>query len=314
MSKLIITRLISAVGIFIVLSMLIFLIIYMVPGSAAVTMLEEAATQENIARLEEEMGLNDPLPQQYLRWASGVLKGDFGMSFLKGRPVAEILLDKLPVTLQLLFGALVISIVLGLTNGIVAALKPGSLLDRFTVMFSTLGIAIPNFWLAVLLAAFFGVKLGILPVFGFVPFREDPLQWLKFIILPWMSLGIVSAALVARQMRSAMIEALNSDFVRSARGTGIPEFQLVVRHGIKNAMIPVITVIGFQVPVIIGQTLIVELVFATPGIGSIMIQSVLDQDLPVVQGVLMVLATFVIISNLIVDISYGWLNPKVRIT
>jgi peptide/nickel transport system permease protein len=313
MIRLILTRLISSVGIFIALSVLIFLLLYLVPGSVAVIMLDDAATPENIAKLEAELGLDDPLPTQYTRWMVNVSKGDFGTSFLTNRPVKESIIEKLPVTIWLLIGALVIAVVFGLSIGILASLKPGSLLDRGAVILVTLGISIPNFWLAVLLSMLFAVKLGWLPVFGYTPITEDPVKWFKCMLMPWFSLGIVSSTLIARQMRGAMIEVLNTDFVRAARASGVPEHWVVISNGIKNAMIPVITVIGFQIPVIIGGALIVELVFATPGLGSLTIQSVLDQDLPMVQAVLMVMASLVILTNLVVDISYGWLNPKVRV-
>ena len=313
MIRLILTRLISSVGIFIALSLLIFLLLYLVPGSVAVIMLDDAATPENIAKLEAELGLDDPLPTQYTRWMVNVSKGDFGTSFLTNQPVKESIIEKLPVTIWLLIGALVIAVVFGLSIGILASLKPGSLLDRGAVILVTLGISIPNFWLAVLLSMLFAVKLGWLPVFGYTPIADDPIQWFKSMLMPWFSLGIVSSTLIARQMRGAMIEVLNTDYVRAARASGVPEHWVVISNGIKNAMIPVITVIGFQIPVIIGGALIVELVFATPGLGSLTIQSVLDQDLPIVQAVLMVMASLVILTNLVVDISYGWLNPKVRV-
>ncbi|RLB98531.1 MAG: ABC transporter permease [Deltaproteobacteria bacterium] len=313
MIRLILTRLISSVGIFIALSILIFLLMYLVPGSVAVIILDDAATPENIAKLEAELGLDDPLPTQYARWIVNVSKGDFGTSFLNGRPVRDDIIEKFPVTLWLLIGALVIAVVFGLSVGILASLKPGSLLDRSSVLLVTLGISIPNFWLAVLLSMLFAVKLGWLPVFGYTPITEDPILWFKSMLLPWFSLGIVSSTLIARQMRGAMIEVLNTDYVRAARASGIPEHWVVISNGIKNAMIPVITVIGFQVPVIIGGSLIIELVFATPGLGSLTIQSVLDQDLPIVQAVLMVMASLVILTNLVIDISYGWLNPKMRV-
>jgi len=286
---------------------------YLVPGSVAVIILDDAATPENIAKLEAELGLDDPLPTQYARWIVNVSKGDFGTSFLNGRPVRDDIIEKFPVTLWLLIGALVIAVVFGLSVGILASLKPGSLLDRSSVLLVTLGISIPNFWLAVLLSMLFAVKLGWLPVFGYTPITEDPILWFKSMLLPWFSLGIVSSTLIARQMRGAMIEVLNTDYVRAARASGIPEHWVVISNGIKNAMIPVITVIGFQVPVIIGGSLIIELVFATPGLGSLTIQSVLDQDLPIVQAVLMVMASLVILTNLVIDISYGWLNPKMRV-
>ena len=312
MIRLILTRLISSVGIFIALSVLIFLLMHLVPGSVAVIMLDDAATPENIAKLEAELGLDDPLPTQYMRWIVNVSKGDFGTSLFNNRPVRDHIIEKLPVTIWLLIGALAVSVVFGLSVGVLASLRPGSLLDRGAVILVTLGISVPNFWLAVLLSMLFAVNLGWLPVFGYTPIADDPVKWFKCMLMPWFSLGIVSSTLIARQMRGAMIEVLNTDHIRATRASGVPELWVVISSGIKNAMIPVITVIGFQVPVIIGGSFIVELVFATPGLGSVTIQSVLDQDLPVVQAVLMIMATFVILTNLIVDISYGWLNPKVR--
>jgi peptide/nickel transport system permease protein len=314
LGKLILSRFTAAVPLLFALSILTFLLVHLIPGSAAVIMLGDSATPENVAALEAELGFDDPLPQQYARWLAGVSRGDFGKSLFSGRPVWGTISERLPPTISIACGALFFSIIFGILAGILAAIRPGSLLDRMITVGGTVGISLPYFWVAVLFSIFFAVKLGWFPAIGYVPINESALQWARCLVLPSVALGITSSAVIARQMRGSLIEVMQTDYIRAARATGIPERVVVYKHGLKNAMIPVMTIIGFQIPVILGGAFVVEIVFAIPGLGSLTVTSVLDQDIPVVQSVVLLTGFFIVITNLLVDISYSWLNPKVRIS
>jgi peptide/nickel transport system permease protein len=308
----ILSRLLATIPLLLALSLLIFLMIHLIPGSAAAVILGEAAAPEHVAALEAELGLNDPLYIQYARWMGRALQGDLGNSLINGRPVAASISARLPVTLALAAGGLSVGLLLGLTTGIVAGIYPGSLLDRLSVMLASLGLAVPTFWLALLLAAGFAVELDWFPAIGYTPFRESPLGWLHSLVLPALALGLPSSALIARQMRSSLRSVMQMPYIRAARATGVDGRHLISRHALRNALIPVMTIIGFELTRLIGGAFLVEQVFALPGMGSLVITAVLERDLPLVQGVVLVTAALVVLINLLVDISYGWLNPRVR--
>ena len=314
MGKLIVGRLAAAVPLLLALSALMFLLLQLIPGSAAGIMLGESATAENIAVLEAKLGLNDPLPQQYIRWLADVSKGDFGNSLFTGHPVWKTVQERLPPTISISFGALLFALIFGLLLGVLAAVRPGSILDRITTVGATIGISVPYFWVAALFSIYFSVKLGWFPAIGYVPIEESLFEWARCLVLPCIALGITSSAVIARQMRGALVEVLQSDYIRAARATGVPERRVLFKHGFKNAMIPVMTIIGFQIPVILGGAFVIEIVFAIPGLGSLTINSVLDQDIPVVQCVVLLTGFIIVLTNLFVDISYSWLNPKVRVS
>jgi peptide/nickel transport system permease protein len=308
----ILSRLLATIPLLLALSLLIFLMIHLIPGSAAAVILGEAAAPEHVAALEAELGLNDPLHVQYARWMGRALQGDLGNSLINGRPVVAAISARLPVTLSLAAGGLSVGLLLGLTTGIIAGTHPGSLLDRLSVMLASLGLAVPTFWLALLLAAGFAVELDWFPAIGYTPFRESPLGWLHSLVLPALALGLPSSALIARQMRSSLRSVMQMPYIRAARATGVDGRHLISRHALRNALIPVMTIIGFELTRLIGGAFLVEQVFALPGMGSLVITAVLERDLPLVQGVVLVTAALVVLINLLVDISYGWLNPRVR--
>jgi peptide/nickel transport system permease protein len=220
----------------------------------------------------------------------------------------------LPVTLSLAAGGLSVGIVIGLLTGVVAGVRPGSLLDRLSVGIASLGLALPVFWLAMLLAAWFAIALGWFPAVGYTPLREDPAGWLHCLVLPSVALGLPASAMIARQMRSSLRSVMQAPYIRAARATGVAGWQLIARHALRNALIPVMTIIGFELTRLIGGAFLVEQVFALPGIGSLVITAVLERDLPLVQGVVLCIACLVVLINLLVDLSYGWLNPRVRTT
>jgi peptide/nickel transport system permease protein len=310
----VLSRLLATLPLLAALSVLVFLMLHMIPGSAAVVILGDAASPENVAALEAELGLNDPLWLQYGRWIGRVVQGDLGHSIINGRSVSESILARLPVTLSLAAGGLSVGIVIGLLTGIVAGVRPGSLLDRLSVGIASLGLALPVFWLAMLLAAWFAIALGWFPAVGYTPLREDPAGWLHRLVLPSVALGLPASAMIARQMRSSLRSVMQAPYIRAARATGVAGWQLIARHALRNALIPVMTIIGFELTRLIGGAFLVEQVFALPGIGSLVITAVLERDLPLVQGVVLCIACLVVLINLLVDLSYGWLNPRVRTT
>ena len=314
MIKLIMIRLIGSIPLLLALSFLTFFIIHLIPGSVAQIMLGEAATPENIAELEAELGLDDPLLVQYGRWLGGVLVGDLGESFRYKRPVSETIIEKFPVTLQVTFLAWLLSSMVGITIGVVASLNPGSWVDRLIIALSSLGISLPSFWLALLLSVYFATQLGWFPVVGYTPPSESVFKWIQGLILPAVALSIPSSAVIARQMRASLVQVLQADFIMALRASGISERTIILKHGLKNALIPVITVIGFRVTLILDGSFVIETVFALPGLGATLVSAVLYQDIPIIQAGVMVAGLLVVVANLLVDISYGWLNPKVRLS
>ena len=313
MLRFILQRILITIPLLFSVGVLAFLLVDLIPGSPAVVMLQDAATPENIAILEEQMGLNDPLPVRFTRWMGGAIVGDFGNSVLTERPVTEMLLERLQPTVSIALGGLFIGIIFGLLLGVVAGLYPGSLLDRFiTILTSTL-IGVPGFLLGIILILYFGLNLGWFPVIGYSPIQDGLSAWLYTITLPACALAIPTSALVARQMRSSMSNVLQSKYIQAARAGGVPRWRIVSRYALRNAMIPVVTVIGFRIAVILGSTFVIELVFNISGIGRLLVKSVIDQDIPVIQGGLMLVALIVAISSLLIDLSYAWLNPRVRL-
>ncbi|MFZ4826660.1 MAG: ABC transporter permease [Phototrophicaceae bacterium] len=314
MLKLITLRLLGAIPTLFILSFLTFFIVHLIPGSVAQIMLGEAASSENIAILEAELGLDDPLLIQYGRWLGGVLVGDWGESFRYKRAVAETMIERFPITLQITVFALLLSVIFGISIGVLASLSPGSWLDRLLITISSLGISIPSFWLALLLSLYFARQLGWFPVVGYTPPNENIFKWIQSLVLPAIALSIPSSAVIARQMRASLLGVLQSDFVVALRASGISERAIILKHGLKNALIPVITVIGFRVTLILDGSFVIETVFALPGLGSTLVSAVLFQDIPIIQAGVMIAGVLVVVTNLLVDISYGWLNPKVRVS
>jgi peptide/nickel transport system permease protein len=313
MARFVMGRVLTTIPLLLVVSLLVFLMIHLIPGSAAAVVLAEAASPENVAALEAEMGLDDPLHVQYARWISGALQGNLGESLLDGRLVTAKILERLPVTFSLAAGGMLFSVSLGLLAGIAAGISPGSLLDRLAIILASVGFAVPNFWLALLLATWFAVELGWFPAVGYTPLNESLVGWLRSMVLPWLALSLGPASLIARQMRSSLRSVLQTPYIRAARAAGVGGARLIVGHALPNALIPVVTVIGFQMNLIVGGAFVIEQVFALPGMGTLVINAVFERDVPVVQGAILFIACLVVCINLLVDMSYGWLNPKVRL-
>lgn len=314
MLRLILTRVLTTIPLLFIITILAFAMVQAMPGSIAEIILDAGATPEAIAELEAEMGLDRPFYTQYFDWLRNALQGDFGISLFFSSPVTLLISESWPVTASIVLGGMIVGVSLGLILGIVAGLQPGTWLDRFSTVSASVTVALPAFWLAMLMAILLGVRWELFPVIGYTPFSESPSEWLRSITLSSLAMGIPSAALIARQMRSSMANVLQSSYIRAQRAMGLGRWQIVVRHALKNAMIPVVTVIGFRLAVVVGQAFIVENVFFLPGLGKQLATAVRQQDVIFVQGGVVIVAAFIIFANMFIDIIYGLLNPKVRVS
>ncbi len=275
---------------------------------------ESSADQATIARMRIQLGLNEPLPVQYADWLRHAVTGDLGRSFRSPISVREALLLRLPVTAELTAMALVLAITLAIPLGVLAALRPGSRLDVALSTVSLTSLSIPNFWLGILLIFLFALKLHWLPSAGFEPLTKDPLQNLRSMALPAITLAAAYVGTFARFTRSSMVDVLSEDYVRTARAKGLPQEGVVRDHALRNALLPVVTIIGVELAGLFGGAVVTETVFALPGIGTLLTESVLGRDLPVVQGIVLFVTTTVILVSLIVDLLYGVLDPRMRLS
>jgi peptide/nickel transport system permease protein len=297
----------------------VFSLIALVPGDAATQLAGgEGATPERVAEVRDELGLDDPFLVQYGRWISDAARLDFGDSLVTGQSVSDEIRNRLPVTLSIALGSFVIGVVLGVPVGIVAGARQGGTVDRALLAITSVGLAVPNFVLAILLVSWFAIDLGWFDPVGFDRLTSpDGVQigpWLNSLALPSLALGIGLAARLARQVRAGVVDTLGAPYVRTAWAKGCGPTRVVGRHVFKNAAIPTVTVAGLLVGAMLGGTVIIESIFAIPGIGDYMVRSIVSRDLPVIQGVAVMFVVAFAIINLIVDILYGWLNPKVTVT
>ncbi len=312
MKRLIAIRLSMSVVSLLLVSAFVFALIQLSPVDPVVLALGEGAPPEAVAKMRAELGLDRPLVVQFAAWLSGILQGDFGVSTFTHRPVIAELIDKLPVTLSLLFGAAVSGIGFGLTLGFMAGLRPDGWIDRVVTSIVVLILAMPSFWLAMILAAVFAVHFGLLPVAGYTPFSESPWLWAYSLILPCFALSTHSIAVIARHTRGVVIDIMNSPFIESIRARGTPRSLLVRRYVLKNSLVPILPVIGVQLAIVIATSTVMEKVFVLPGLGSVMVSSVVSSDFPMLKGAIVVIAIMIILINLLVDIGLGLLDPRVR--
>jgi peptide/nickel transport system permease protein len=312
---LIVRRLLALIPLLLVVSFAVFSLTYLLPGDPAVTMAGGTnASPQDIVRVREEFGFDDPLLTQYGRWLKNAAQLDFGKSLIDDKPVSEEIGRRFPVTLSLALAAMVIGIMIGVPLGIMAGMRPGSARDKAGVGVASLGIAIPNFWLAMVLIAIFAVNLGWFPAIGWTNFQDDPGDWLKHVVLPALALGAWAAASLARQLRSGLMDTLDTNYVRTAWAKGSHERRVVGKHALKNAAIPAVTVIGLQVSTLLGGAVIIERIFSIPGLGSYLLAAISAYDIPVIQGVTVMFVLIFVVINLLVDISYGYFNPRVRVS
>ena len=312
----IIQRLIQALVVLFLVTLIVFFAMRLVPGDPILMLVtsseEQQYTEEQMIQLRHEFGLDKPLVSQYFDWMGGILHGDFGTSILNRQPVEEELVRRLPITLHLGGLAFIIGSVIGIPAGIICAVRRGTWLDTVVTALSNVGITVPNFWLGILMMYAFGLYLRWLPVMGYTSPFEDFWLSTRQIIMPVICLAIFPIAGTARQARSSMLEVIRQDYIRTAWSKGLTERLVIIRHALKNGLIPVLTLSGMGIPIIIGGSVFIETIFVVPGLGRLAVSSVLNQDYPYVQGVILLISTIVVLSNLVVDLAYGWLDPKVH--
>ena len=316
MTTYIVRRFFHAVLVIFILSFVIFLVMRLLPGDPIlllVTSDELAQTsEEKIAQLRQEFGLDKPLAVQYVSWLGGLFKGDFGTSIIHRDNVKHELFRRLPITLHLGLTAFILGSLIGLVLGILSAIRRGSWIDGLVTLLANLGVAAPPFWFAALLIYFFGIYLNILPISGYTSPVNDFWISLRQSVMPILCLGVFPICSTARQTRSSMLEVICQDYIRTAWAKGLREGIIVTRHALKNALIPVVTVMGVILRYVIGGSVVIEMVFNIPGLGRLAVDSAVAQDYPVVQGIILLVATIVVMINLLVDLLYGWLDPRTR--
>lgn len=304
MYRVMIERLISLIPIVLGVTIVVFSIMHFAPGCPAQLMLGDLAPRSAVVELRERWGLDDPIPIQYFRWLSRIIRGDFGRSIGTGQSVLEMVWQRVPATLELTIAALIISLLMAIPVGIISATKQYSIFDHVGMVGALFGVSMPIFWQGLMGILIFSFFLGWFPIAG----RGG----LEHLILPALTIGTSQAALLARLTRSSMLEVIRQDYIRTARSKGLIERIVIVKHALKNAAIPIITIIALRLPILFGGAVITETVFAWPGMGRLIVLSIFTRDFPVVQGAVLIITIFVVLSNLLADILYGYLDPRIR--
>jgi peptide/nickel transport system permease protein len=295
------------------ITVIVFTGVRMIPGDPARVMAGTDADTAGLEEIREKYGLRDPIPVQYLRWVGLALRGDLGESIRTRQSVAWTVAIKLPITVELACLALLVALSLAIPAGVLAAVRRNTPWDVAASAVSLCGVSIPNFWLGIMLILLVSVRLGWLPASGFVPLLEDPVANVRRMIMPALVLGTALAAVLMRQTRNAMIEVLSADYIRTARSKGLAGFAVVVRHALRNGLIPVVTVLGLQMGALMSGAVVTESIFVLPGFGRLIVEAVFTRDYPLVQGVVLITASSYVLINLLVDVSYSILNPRIRI-
>ena len=295
-------------------SMLIFVGVRALPGDPALALAGESRDPAALAATRAKYGLDKPVPIQYVTWLSHIVRGDMGTSSKSGLPVAKTIVARLPVTLELALLSLVVALALGIPAGILAAVKPKSVWDYGGSALALVGLSVPHFWLGLMLILLVSVQLGLLPASGFVPFFEDPIENLRRMVMPALVLGTSVGAVVMRQMRSAMLDSLGADYVRTARAKGLSERAVIGRHALRNSLLTVVTIVGLQLGILISGAVVTEQIFVIPGFGKLTLDSVLQRDFALIQAVVLFVAAGYVLVNLLVDVLYSLLNPRIRVS
>jgi len=312
LAALVLRRLASGVPILLGVSLLIFILIALVPGDPAIILAGDNASPEQIAQIRTSLGLDQPLPVRYLEWLGAALRGDLGHSFINGEPVLGVILSRVTVTASLVGLTMVLTLLIGPSAGVAAARRPGGVVDRVATALAAMAIAVPPFWFGLILVLVFAVQLGWFPALGYSPVGTGLELWLSHLFLPALTLALLPAAEVAMQLRASLTDVLTRDYVITAEAKGLTGRAVLFKHALKNAAVPVVTVFGYRFAQVLGGTVTIETVFALPGLGTVAVSSVLTRDVPVLLGLITFTTLVVILVNLLVDISYGYLNPKVR--
>ena len=312
MTTYLLRRLLALLPVMLVVVTVVFFLIHLIPGDPVAVILGPEANAEQIEAARHELGLDRPLPEQLVRFYARLLRGDLGRSYFLDRPVTTALWERAEPTLILMASALFVAVLIGVPSGIVAGAYPGSGWDRLLMTAALLGVCVPGFWLSLNFIYLFSVRLGWLPVAGYASVFSDPVAAFRHMLLPAVSLGFSQSALIARIARSCMIEVLRQDYIRTARAKGLAERTVIYLHAFRNALVPVVTVIGITMAILIGGAVVTEIVFNIPGLGRLIISAILRRDYPVVQGVVLLTAAAYMLINLVVDMVYAFIDPRIR--
>ena len=312
MGAYIIRRLISTVIVMAIVGIFIFLLLRLSPGDPAAIIAGDNATPQQVEGIRQALGLNDPIYTQFVRWAAAVLSGDLGISIFSNTPVLTLVGQRLEPTLSLALCTITLAVTLAVTFGVIAAWKAGSLIDRALMAFSVLGFSVPVFVVGYILIYVFAIQLRWLPVQGYTPIAEGFIPWIRNLILPSVALGLAYVALIARITRASMLDVLAEDYIRTAKAKGVAAAPMLLKHALKNAGVPIITVIGIGVALLIGGVVITETVFNIPGIGRLVVDVISKRDYPIIQGVILIFSGVYVLVNLLIDLSYTLLDPRIR--
>jgi peptide/nickel transport system permease protein len=304
-------RLLVAVPVLLLVSLISASIMELVPGDPAALLAGQNASDIEIAAVREQLGLNRPFISRLGSWYLDLARGDLGDSILLNRPVAQAIVERVPVTLALAGFALFLTVAIGLPCGVIAAVHANTWIDQAVLTFALIGVSVPNFWLSLMLIVLFGVMLDWLPAGGYIPFADDPVGWIRCLILPAFSLALLQVGLLARITRATMLEVLQQDYVRTARAKGLPASTVIGKHALKNVMVPVITVIGISFGLLLSGSVVIETVYSLPGMGRLLANAVFSRDYPLIQGGLLVTAAVLVLLNLVVDLLYAVVDPRV---
>lgn len=314
MGRYILRRLVGLVPLLLLITFIVFSLTLIIPGDPARTIAGGLkADPARVQQVRQQLHLDEPVAQQYWHWLTRVVRGDLGQP-LDGttQSVAQGIKSRFPATLSLALGGMVVSLLIGIPAGIFSALRPGSVRDRATTIASSAGIAIPDFWLALLLVVALAVNRQVLPASGYTGITSSVTDWARYLVLPWIALGVAGGATIARQLRGAMIDVLDQDYMRTARAMGLRRRRIIYVYALKNAATPVLTLVGIQFAYLMGGTFIIEQIFSVPGLGSYVLNAIDGKNLPVIQGVVLIVACIFVVVNLVVDVAYGYLTPKAR--
>ena len=311
MIKMILKRIFQLIPVLLITMSMTFVITRVLPGNPAVSILGPQATAEDIAKLEEEMGLHDPMPVQYINYMKRILTGDLGTSYRYNRPVADIIFEKLPNTLQIALASLIIALLIGVPVGIISAVKQYSVFDYISMIAALIGVSMPSFWLGLMLVLIFSVNLGWFPTMGMGAISNGIGDVISHLFLPSLCLSFGSMANFARISRSSMLEVIDQDYMKAVRAKGIRENVVIIKHGLKNALPPIVTVLGMRIAALMTGAIMIETIFAWPGIGRLIVDAINNNDFEMIQGTVLFMAILYVTVNLVVDIIYLYINPKV---
>jgi peptide/nickel transport system permease protein len=313
LTEFLIHRVAISVVTLVVISLIVFTGVRLIPGDPARVLGGTESDEAGLAEIRAKYGLSDPIPIQYLRWVRLALRGDLGESIRTRESVVRTVARKLPITIELAVLSLLVALVIAIPVGVLSAVRRNSLWDFLANGVSLCGLSVPGFWLGIMLILFFSVRLGVLPASGFVPFWDDPRANLTRMLMPAFVLGSALTAVLMRQTRNSMIEILSADYVRTARAKGLAGRAVVFRHAIRNGLIPVVTILGLQMGALMSGAVVTEQIFVVPGFGRLIVEAVFTRDYPLVQGVVLITASSYVLINLLVDVSYSLLDPRIRV-